>query len=86
MGLSGTFRGGGEPPVQPECALLREPETGTVQDNKPTSKEQNNTISSTKESKPKKKRKPFDIRVDSQNSLKESKNKFKNTYSTESLK
>ena len=30
-------------------------ETGTVQDNKPTSKEQNNTISSTKESKPKKK-------------------------------
>ena len=61
-------------------------ETGTVRDNKPTSKEQNNTISSTKESKPKKKRKPFDIRVDSQNSLKESKNKFKNTYSTESLK
>jgi hypothetical protein len=61
-------------------------ETGTYPEQKTITNEQNNTISSTKESKPKKKRKPFDIRVDSQNSLKESKNKFKNTYSTESLK
>ena len=42
-------------------------ETGGVQDNKTISKEQNNTISTNKNTKKKKKKKPSDIEVDSQN-------------------
>lgn len=61
-------------------------ETGAAQENKTLSKEQNNTVSSTKNTKNKKKKKPSDLEIDSQNSLRETKNKFKNTYSSGSLK
>ena len=50
------------------------------------SKEQYNTISSTNNKPRNKKKKPADINVDSSNSLKGTKNKFKNAYSSETLK
>ena len=61
-------------------------ETGEIQDNKILSKEQNNTIASRNNTQKKKKKKPSDLEIDSQNSLIGAKNKFKNTYSSGSLK
>ena len=60
-------------------------ETGTVQDQNTISKEQN-TISSSQNKSKKKKKIPSEIQVDSNSSLKKTKNKFKNAYSTQSLK
>ena len=61
-------------------------ETGTLPEFKTISNEQNNTISSTKGENKKKKEKPREIQVDSQNDKKETKRKYKNTESSKSLK
>ena len=60
-------------------------ETGTLPEFKTISNEQN-TISSTKGENKKKKEKPREIQVDSQNDQKETKRKYKNTESSKSLK
>ena len=61
-------------------------ETGTYPEQKTITNEQNNTILSTKGNEKKKKEKPAEIKVESQNDKKDIKKKNINTESTKSLK
>ena len=65
---------------------LKEDINRVIQEKEKVYKDLNNTISSSKGDKKKKKEKPSEIQVDSQNDKKETKRKYKNTESTKSLK